>query len=119
MSEPGTPLLEVRDLHVTYGHVQAVRGLSLRVSAGEIVTLIGPNGAGKTSTLAAISGLATPQRGRVLLEGRDVSRLPSHRAVAEGVVLVPEGRAIIGRMTIEENLLLALEGRPPRPSRRR
>jgi branched-chain amino acid transport system ATP-binding protein len=116
VSAPGTPLLEVQDLRVGYGQVQAVRGLSLVVNAGEIVTLIGPNGAGKTSTLGAISGLVTPRDGRVRLEGRDVTRLPAHRTVAEGIVLVPEGRAILGRMTIEENLLLALEGRPPVPA---
>jgi branched-chain amino acid transport system ATP-binding protein len=116
VSAPGTPLLEVQDLRVGYGQVQAVRGLSLIVNAGEIVTLIGPNGAGKTSTLGAISGLVTPRDGRVRLEGRDVTRLPAHRTVAEGIVLVPEGRAILGRMSIEENLLLALEGRPPVPA---
>jgi branched-chain amino acid transport system ATP-binding protein len=115
MSAPAAPLLEVDDLHVTYGQVQAVRGISLKVGAGQIVTLIGPNGAGKSSTLEAVAGLETPAKGRVLLEGREVTRLPAHRAVAEGIVLVPEGRAILGRMTIEENLQLALEGRPPRP----
>ena len=117
MSAPGTPLLEVRDLHVSYGHVQAIRGLSLRVDAGRVVALIGPNGAGKTSTLAAISGLVAPREGQVLLEGRAVTRLPSHRVVAEGIVLVPEGRAILGRMSIEENLQLALEGRAPLPGK--
>jgi branched-chain amino acid transport system ATP-binding protein len=116
VSAPGTPLLEVRDLQVTYGHVEAVQGLSLTVAAGQIVTLIGPNGAGKTSTLAAICGLVAPRGGQVLLEGRDVTRLPSHRAVADGIVLVPEGRAILGRMSIEENLQLALEGRRPLPA---
>jgi branched-chain amino acid transport system ATP-binding protein len=115
VSAPPAPLLEVRDLEVGYGHVQAVRGLSLRVDAGAIVTLIGPNGAGKTSTLAAVSGLVAPRGGRVLLEGREVSGLPAHRAVAAGIVLVPEGRAILGRMSIEENLLMAVEGRPPVP----
>ncbi|HTP49125.1 MAG TPA: ABC transporter ATP-binding protein [Anaeromyxobacteraceae bacterium] len=117
MSAPGTPLLEVKDLHVAYGHVQAVRGLSLRVDAGRIIALIGPNGAGKTSTLAAIAGTVPPRRGQVLLEGREVTRFPTHRAVSEGIVLVPEGRAILGRMSIEENLLLAIEGRPPLPGR--
>ncbi len=110
MSE--APLLEVRDLHVGYGHVRAVRGISLSVRAGQIVTLIGPNGAGKTSTLGAIAGLVRPGSGRIALDGRDVTRLPAHRTVAEGIVLVPEGRAILGRMTVEENLLLAVESRP-------
>jgi branched-chain amino acid transport system ATP-binding protein len=108
------PLLEVADLHVRYGHVHAVRGVSLAVHAGQIVTLIGPNGAGKSSTLAAIAGLLRPAAGHVRLEGRDVAGLPAHRAVAEGIVLVPEGRAILGRMTVEENLRLAGELRRPR-----
>ncbi|HET9599053.1 MAG TPA: ABC transporter ATP-binding protein [Anaeromyxobacteraceae bacterium] len=106
------PLLAVRDLHVRYGHVHAVRGVSLDVHAGQIVTLIGPNGAGKSSTLGAIAGLLRPADGSVRLDAREVAGLPAHRAVAEGIVLVPEGRAILGRMTVEENLRLALESRP-------
>jgi branched-chain amino acid transport system ATP-binding protein len=106
------PLLEVRDLHVAYGHVHAVRGVSLSVRAGAIVTLIGPNGAGKSSTLAAICGLAPPAAGAIALDGRDVTRLPPHRTVEAGIVLVPEGRAILARMTIEENLVVAAESRP-------
>ena len=106
------PLLKIRDLRVTYGHVEAVRGISLSVPEGRIVTLMGPNGAGKTSTLGAIAGLVPPAGGSVVLDGRELRRLPAHRAVAEGIVLVPEGRAILGRMSIEENLLLAAEARP-------
>jgi branched-chain amino acid transport system ATP-binding protein len=116
VSAPGTPLLEVKGLHVSYGNVQAVRGISLKVAAGQVVTLIGPNGAGKTSTLAAVAGLLRPKQGQVLLEGRDVTGLPAHRAVAEGIVLVPEGRCILARMSIEENLVLAAESPIPRPS---
>jgi branched-chain amino acid transport system ATP-binding protein len=111
------PLLEVRDLHVAYGHVHAVRGVSLSVQAGQIVTLIGPNGAGKSSTLAAISGLVRPRAGTVALDGREVGRLPPHRTVEEGIVLVPEGRAILARMTIAENLVVAAESRPRAVSR--
>jgi branched-chain amino acid transport system ATP-binding protein len=107
----GALLLEIRDLHVNYGHVQAVRGISLAVRPGQVVTLIGPNGAGKTSTLGAVAGLVAPAAGRILLEGRDVTRLPSHRAVAAGIALVPEGRAVIARMSVEENLRLAVEMR--------
>jgi branched-chain amino acid transport system ATP-binding protein len=107
----GAPLLEVEDLHVAYGQVEAVRGVSLRVSEGQIVTLIGPNGAGKTSILSAITGLVQPRAGRVRLGGQDVTGLPAHRTVAAGLTLVPEGRAILGRMTIEENLRLAGERR--------
>ena len=107
----GAPLLEVEELHVAYGQVEAVRGVSLRVGEGQIVTLIGPNGAGKTSILSALSGLVRPRAGRVRLGGVDVTGLPAHRTVAAGLSLVPEGRAILGRMTIEENLRLAGERR--------
>ena len=106
-----TALLEVRDLTVAYGHVQAVRGISLSVQEGQIVTLIGPNGAGKSSTLNAIAGLVLLKSGTVQLEGRDVAGLPAHRAARDGIVLVPEGRAILQRMTVEENLRLAAEMR--------
>ena len=115
MSEPA--LLEVRDLEVAYGHVQAVRGISLSVRKGQIVTLIGPNGAGKSSTLNAIAGLLRPKRGAVLLEGRDLAGLPAHRTARDGIVLVPEGRAILQRMTVEENLRLAAEMLPARGER--
>ncbi|MGB8932969.1 MAG: ABC transporter ATP-binding protein [Anaeromyxobacteraceae bacterium] len=108
------PLLEVRDLRVRYGHVEAVRGVSLSVNEGELVTLIGPNGAGKTSLLSALAGLVAPAGGTVSLGGEVVTGLPAHRAVAAGISLVPEGRAILGRMTIEENLRLAGERRRPR-----
>ncbi|HEY7725713.1 MAG TPA: ABC transporter ATP-binding protein [Anaeromyxobacteraceae bacterium] len=107
------PLLEVRDLHVAYGQVRAVRGVSLSVGEGRIVTLIGPNGAGKTSILSALAGLVRPAAGEVRLAGRDVTGLPAHRAVAAGLALVPEGRAVLGRMTVEENLVLAGEKRQP------
>jgi branched-chain amino acid transport system ATP-binding protein len=104
-----SPLLEVRDLRVSYGHVEAVRGVSLAVEEGRIVTLIGPNGAGKTSLLSALAGLVRPAAGTVRLGGRDVTAAPAHEAVAAGLSLVPEGRAILGRMTVEENLRLAGE----------
>jgi branched-chain amino acid transport system ATP-binding protein len=108
------PLLEIADLAVAYGHVEAVRGVSLAVAEGSIVTLIGPNGAGKTSILSALAGLVRPKAGRVRLGGADVTGFPAHRAVAAGLALVPEGRAVLGRMTIEENLVLAGERRQPR-----
>ena len=112
------PLLEIEDLHVAYGHVEAVRGVSLSVPEGRIVTLIGPNGAGKTSILSALAGLVSPAKGRVRLAGKDVTNLPAHRAVPAGLSLVPEGRAILGRMTIEENLVLAGERRQARSALR-
>ncbi len=108
------PLLEVSDLRVSYGQVEAVRGVSLSVPEGGFVTLIGPNGAGKTSLLSALAGLVRPAAGTVRLAGRDVTGFPAHAAVAAGISLVPEGRAILGRMTVEENLRLAGELRRPR-----
>jgi branched-chain amino acid transport system ATP-binding protein len=109
---PASPsLLVIDDLQVAYGHVEAVRGVSLRVGEGRIVTLIGPNGAGKTSILSALTGLIKPRAGMVRLGGADVTGLPAHRTVAAGLSLVPEGRAILGRMTVEENLVLAGEKR--------
>ncbi|MCA1828429.1 MAG: ABC transporter ATP-binding protein [Myxococcales bacterium] len=107
-----TALLEVRDLRVGYGHVEAVRGVSFSVSAGEVVALIGPNGAGKSSTLNAIGGLVRPASGSVKLEGRELAGLPSHAVVAAGLILVPEGRAILHRMTVLENLIAGAEARP-------
>ena len=106
------PLLQVRDLSVAYGHVEAVRRISLSVEAGQIVALIGPNGAGKSSTLNAIAGLLRPKGGSVALEGRDLAGVASHEAVAAGIVLVPEGRAILQRMTVRENLVIGSEARP-------
>jgi branched-chain amino acid transport system ATP-binding protein len=113
VSDDARPLLEVRDLVVSYGHVEAVRGVSLSVAAGQLVTLIGPNGAGKTSILSALSGLIVPRRGSVRLDGREVAGCPAHRMVAAGLSLVPEGRAVLGRMTVEENLILAGELKQP------
>jgi branched-chain amino acid transport system ATP-binding protein len=107
------PLLEVQDLAVRYGHVEAVRGVSVSVAEGGFVALVGPNGAGKTSLLSALAGLVRPAGGRVRLGGEDVTGLPAHAAVAAGISLVPEGRAILGRMTVEENLRLAAELRRP------
>jgi branched-chain amino acid transport system ATP-binding protein len=101
-----TDALEVEDLVVTYGPVQAVQGISLRVGVGELVALIGANGAGKTSTLHAICGLVAPRRGRIVLDGHDVTRRGTAELVDRGLVLVPEGRAILGQMSVLENLRL-------------
>ncbi|HEX3694397.1 MAG TPA: ABC transporter ATP-binding protein [Polyangia bacterium] len=109
MTVADRPLLELRELRVNYGHVEAVRGVSLSVAAGQMVTLIGPNGAGKTSILSALCGLVPPSGGSVFLDGRAITGQPSHAVVAAGLALVPEGRAILGRMTIEENLILGGE----------
>jgi len=113
------PLLEVRGLHVLYGHVHAVRGVSLDVRRGQIATLIGPNGAGKSSTLNAIAGLLRPAAGEVLLDGRPLTGLPAHQVARTGAVLVPEGRGILQRMTVEENLKVAAEMHPGRDLRER
>ena len=104
------PLLEVEDLRVRYGAVEAVHGVSFAVNAGEVTTLIGANGAGKSSTLAAISGLL-PAGGRIRFDGRDIAGAPPHAIVHAGIVQVPEGREILARMTVEENLLMGLRGR--------
>ncbi len=99
-------LLEVRDLHVYYGQIHALKGVSLSVERGEIVTLIGANGAGKTTTLRTISGLLRPRSGSVWFAGEELSRLPAHEIVRRGVVQVPEGRRIFGQLTVLENLEL-------------
>jgi len=99
-------LLELRNLHVYYGPIHALKGISLRVEAREIVTLIGANGAGKTTTLRTISGLLRPRSGSVWFGGEELSRLPPHEIVRRGVVQVPEGRRVFGQLTVLENLEL-------------
>jgi branched-chain amino acid transport system ATP-binding protein len=98
--------LKVTDLRVSYGGIAAVKGISLEVARGEIVTLIGANGAGKTSTLKAIVGLVPAQSGEVVLFGESLRTVPTHRIVGRGVALVPEGRAIFGNLSVSENLEL-------------
>jgi len=100
------PLLDVRDLHVSFGAIRAVRGVSLRVESGEVVTLIGANGAGKTTTLRTISGLLRPVEGQITYNGRPIGGRPPHLIVHEGLVQVPEGRGIFSNLTVEENLKL-------------
>ncbi len=97
-------LLEVRDLHVAYGQIEAVRGISFDVDAGQVVALIGSNGAGKTTTLRTLSGLHRPKAGEIRFDGQRVDRLPAHEIVARGVAHAPEGRRLFGRMTVRENL---------------
>jgi len=98
------PLLEVIGLKVAYGGINAVKGIDFAVAAGEMVTLIGANGAGKTTTLKALTGLVHPSAGRVRYNGADITALPSHRLVALGIALVPEGRGVFPRLTVEENI---------------
>jgi branched-chain amino acid transport system ATP-binding protein len=101
-----TALLEVSDLHVYYGNIAAVKGLSLRVLPGEIVTLIGSNGAGKSTTLRTISGLQRSRRGSISLRGKRIDNLPTHDIVRLGIAQAPEGRRIFPRMSVRENLEL-------------
>jgi branched-chain amino acid transport system ATP-binding protein len=98
--------LEVRDLAVAYGAIQAVRGVSFSVDRGQIVSLIGSNGAGKTTTLRTISGLLQPVSGEILLDREPLHRLPAHEILTRGVAHSPEGRRLFARMTVEENLRL-------------
>jgi branched-chain amino acid transport system ATP-binding protein len=98
------PILEVEDLNTYYGAIHALKGISLTVEAGEIVSLIGANGAGKTTTLNTISGIVAAHSGHVRLEGVDVTHLPPHEIVTRGVVQVPEGRRMFARLTVDENL---------------
>jgi branched-chain amino acid transport system ATP-binding protein len=97
-------LLEVDDIHTYYGNIHALKGVSLAVEQGEIVTLIGGNGAGKTTTLNTISGILRPRTGTVRLDGNDLAKVAPHKIVALGVVQVPEGRRTFSRLTVEENL---------------
>ena len=112
-------MLEVRRLHVSYGGLRAVHGVSLEVRSGEIVSIIGPNGAGKTSILNAVSGIVAPETGEVLFEGEPIGGLPAHAVVARGIVQVPEGRLIFGTLSVEENLRVAAHRRGPFILRRR
>ncbi|UIN19737.1 ABC transporter ATP-binding protein [Herbaspirillum frisingense] len=100
------PILQVEDLAVAYGHIEAVKGISLSLNEGEITALVGANGAGKSTSLLAISGLVKAQRGRVLLNGQDLLQMSPHRIVESGVVQVAEGRATLTTLTVEENLSL-------------
>jgi branched-chain amino acid transport system ATP-binding protein len=100
----GGPVLVVEDVHTYYGSIQALKGVSLEVRPGELVTLLGANGAGKSTTLRSINGLTRPRRGRILFEGRDITPMSPHRIVALGVAQSPEGRRLFPRMSVLENL---------------
>jgi branched-chain amino acid transport system ATP-binding protein len=99
-------MLEIKNLTVNYGAIAALRGISLEVKRGDIVTLIGANGAGKTTTLRAISGLLKSQGGEVLYEGRNIANLPPHQIVKLGLSHVPEGRMVFANLTVMENLMM-------------
>ncbi len=106
------PLLEVRDIHVFYGNIEAISGVSLEIHEGEIVTLIGANGAGKTTTLNAISGLLRPRSGTIDYAGRGLAGVPPYEVVTRGLSQAPEGRKIFPRMTVKENLEMGAFSRP-------
>ena len=108
------PMLEVNDLHTYYGNIHALKGISLTVEQGEIVTLIGGNGAGKTTTLRTITGLIKPSQGHVLLDGEDLTPYKAHDIVYKGVAMIPEGRGIFARLTVDENLDLGAYSRKDR-----
>jgi branched-chain amino acid transport system ATP-binding protein len=99
-------LLEVEDIHTHYGGIEALRGISLTVEDGEVVTIIGSNGAGKSTTLRSISGLTPASSGKVVFDGDEITRRPAHEIVACGIALAPEGRHCFARMTVRENLEL-------------
>ncbi|HEY7034631.1 MAG TPA: ABC transporter ATP-binding protein [Thermomicrobiales bacterium] len=97
-------MLQVQDVHTFYGHIHALKGVSLEVQQGEIVTLIGSNGAGKSTTLKTISGLLQPRTGQILLRGKSLNGIPAHKVATMGVAQSPEGRRVFPRMTVLENL---------------
>jgi branched-chain amino acid transport system ATP-binding protein len=107
-------LLEVRGLAVSYGGINAVKGIDLDVEEGELVTLIGANGAGKTTTLKALAGLLKPTAGRIHYNGQDITARPAFELVRQGLALVPEGRGVFGRLTVEENLAMGAYSRRDR-----
>lgn len=108
-------MLEVRGLKVSYGGINAVKGIDLDVRDRELVTLIGCNGAGKTTTLKALTGLVKPAAGRIHYDGNDITAQPTYRLVRQGLALVPEGRGIFGRLTVEENVAMGSYSRADRP----
>jgi branched-chain amino acid transport system ATP-binding protein len=99
-----SPLLEVSDVHTHYGSIEALKGVSLAVEEGEVVTMIGSNGAGKSTTLRSITGLTPASSGEILFAGEDITRVPAHEIVSRGIALSPEGRHCFPRMTVRENL---------------
>lgn len=111
MTDTDKVLLEVRDVKVRYGKIEALHGVSLSVRQGELVTLLGANGAGKTTLMRAISGLLPLESGSVWFDGRDITRVKAHRRVIDGLVQAPEGRGVFPGMTVVENLEMGCYGR--------
>ena len=109
-------ILKIEDLQVNYGGIEAVKGISFDVQEGQIVTLIGSNGAGKSSTLRTISGLVKAKAGRIVYDGRDITRMNPQKIVSEGIAMVPEGRHVFDNLTVKENLLIGAYLRKDRES---
>ncbi len=99
-------LLELKDIHISYGSIDAIKGISFEVYRGEVVTLLGANGAGKTTTMRTISRLLNAKSGSIFFKGRDITHVPAHKIVAMGISHSPEGRRVFGTLTVEENLNL-------------
>ena len=99
-------MLEIRDIDVYYGMIQAIRGISFEVKEGEVIALIGANGAGKTTTLQTITGLIAPKRGSIYFEGQDITHVPAHKIVSMGMAHVPEGRRVFSQLSVLDNLKL-------------
>ena len=97
-------MLEVKDIEVYYGMIQALKGISFEVNEGEVIALIGANGAGKTTTLHTITGLLSPKKGSVLFEGQDITKVPAHKIVSLGMAHVPEGRRVFAELSVYQNL---------------
>ena len=97
-------MLEVKDLKVNYGMIQAIKGVSFHVEQGEVIALIGANGAGKTTILHTITGLLSPKEGSVVFEGTDITKIPAHKIVSMGMAHVPEGRRVFANLTVLQNL---------------
>jgi len=106
-----SPLLEVRDLQVAYGGIQAIKGIDLHVAPGELVALIGSNGAGKTTMLKTLAGLLQPDSGQIQYDAKSLKDIAAHQRAAMGIALVPEGRGVFARMTVAENLLMGAYSR--------
>ena len=97
-------MLEVKDLEVYYGVIQAIKGISFHVDKGEVIALIGANGAGKTTTLHTVTGLLSPKTGKVIFQGKDITKVPAHKIVSMGMAHVPEGRRVFAELSVYENL---------------
>ena len=97
-------MLEVKDLQVYYGMIQAIKGISFEVNQGEVIALIGANGAGKTTILHTVTGLITPKTGSIMFEGKDITKVPAHKIVSMGMAHVPEGRRVFAQLSVYDNL---------------